>query len=321
MRVSVIIPTYNYAHYIIEAIRSIEAQNYPSELIEVIVIDDGSIDETKEVIEKYKSFLDIKYIYQKNKGKALATQLGIEKSNGDIIFNLDADDFFNQEKINKVVAIYNSHPEIVSVGHPADIMYEYLASTEKEIIPLELRDKEFSGNKLLEYFLEKRILFGGGSTFSAKATVLKQTIIPKEVDMYIDEYLIFSSYQKGNVYLINSYLSTWRVHGKNYSIDKNNTITKNKLNSLLRSSEFMLQYILGNNGFSERIKKLYKLKHLDRYYNSLEVSNEKGFKQIRELFLLIIGGRYHFNDLKNYRLFNRLIPTIIIEKLKLVYKK
>jgi glycosyltransferase involved in cell wall biosynthesis len=321
MKVTVLIPTYNYAHYIIEAIKSIENQTYPLELIEIIIIDDGSTDETKEALKKHNSVLDIKYIFQKNMGKALATKLGIEKSNGEIIFNLDADDFFLEDKISTVVEIYKANPKIISVGHPAEIKYENLLNVEKEIIPIAIRNKELNGQTALEYYLENRILYGGGSTFSARAFVLKQSEISKEVDMYIDEYLIFSTYEKGNIYIINSYLSVWRVHGGNYSVEKNNTISKNKLNSLLNSSEFILRYVEKSSNLSKRIKELYKLKHLDRFYTSLEISNQKGIKEILNLFTLIISRKYNFNDLKNYRIFNRLLPTFIISNLKFILKK
>ncbi|MFM6266850.1 MAG: glycosyltransferase family 2 protein, partial [Dolichospermum sp.] len=69
--VTVIIPTYNYAHYIQQAIDSILNSAFPQNHIEIIVIDDGSQDNTSEIVAKYAS--QIKYILQDNSGKAWAT--------------------------------------------------------------------------------------------------------------------------------------------------------------------------------------------------------------------------------------------------------
>lgn len=80
-RVSVIIATYNNAHYILEAIASVFNQTYTS--YEIIVIDDGSTDNTREVLEPY---LDkIRYVYQENKGVSHARNLGLEMAGENLL--------------------------------------------------------------------------------------------------------------------------------------------------------------------------------------------------------------------------------------------
>ena len=107
-RVTVIIATYNNAHYILEAIASIFNQTYTS--YEVIVIDDGSNDHTRQVLEPY---LDkIRYVYQENKGVSHARNLGLEMARGEFISFLDADDFFLPDKLAKQVAIFDSRPSL-----------------------------------------------------------------------------------------------------------------------------------------------------------------------------------------------------------------
>lgn len=320
MLVTVLIPTYNYGHYILDAIKSIEQQIYPLHLIEVVIIDDGSTDNTQSVLAAYDCNLTIRYYYQENKGKAIATQLGIIKSNGEIIFNLDADDYFLPNKINEIISIYSLYPDVVSVGHPAIIVYEKSSTNEVEKIPNEITNKLINGLNQLEFFLEKRMLFGGGSTFSARALNLKTILMSPSVDMYIDEYLIFATYAQGTTYLLNSHLSVWRVHGNNYSVNKSADVSFLKINRMIMSSVGMLDFIKESNNLSNRIKKLYFLKHLDRYYTSLEVYNNKSIIDIIKLAQLLITGKYRFKDLNNYRLFNRLIPTFIIKKLKLITK-
>lgn len=107
-RVSVIIATYNNAHYILEAIASIFNQTYRS--YEIIVIDDGSTDNTRQVLEPY---LDkIRYLYQENKGVSHARNLGLEMARGEFISFLDADDFFLPDKLAKQVAVFDAHPSL-----------------------------------------------------------------------------------------------------------------------------------------------------------------------------------------------------------------
>ncbi|MCL2936552.1 MAG: glycosyltransferase [Trichodesmium sp. MAG_R02] len=107
-RVSVIIATYNNAYYIVEAIASIFNQTYRS--YEIIVIDDGSTDNTRQVLEPY---LDkIRYLYQENKGVSHARNLGLEMARGEFISFLDADDFFLPDKLAKQVAVFDAHPSL-----------------------------------------------------------------------------------------------------------------------------------------------------------------------------------------------------------------
>ena len=88
--VSVIIPTYNRASTVSEAIESVLQQTYPN--VEVIVIDDGSKDNTQEVLRRYAG--RIRNIYQENAGQMVARNRGIRESRGEIITFLDSDDLW-----------------------------------------------------------------------------------------------------------------------------------------------------------------------------------------------------------------------------------
>ena len=97
MDISVIIPTYNRKHTLRRAIQSVEQQSLPP--LEIIVVDDGSSDGTKEWIKK--KYPHIKYIYQKNSGVSSARNKGIKISNGNWIALLDSDDEWLPNKIYK----------------------------------------------------------------------------------------------------------------------------------------------------------------------------------------------------------------------------
>jgi len=112
-KISVIIPTYNKAQYLKEAIESVLNQAYKE--IEVIVIDDGSTDDTGEVI---KSFDDTRIIYffQKNKGPAAARNSGLKKAKGRYVAFLDSDDLWLSGKLKRQMDFIEKNPEIELLG-------------------------------------------------------------------------------------------------------------------------------------------------------------------------------------------------------------
>ena len=93
--VSVIIPTYNRADCITKAIDSVLAQTYKN--YEIIIVDDGSTDDTKQVLQAYIERRDIDYMYKENAGCATARNAGIHKAHGEWIAFLDSDDRWHPE--------------------------------------------------------------------------------------------------------------------------------------------------------------------------------------------------------------------------------
>jgi len=111
--VSVIIPCYNQAHFLGEAIESAFKQTYPH--YEIIVVDDGSTDETASVAA---SFERVRCLSQKNRGLAAARNTGLEASKGSYIVFLDADDRLLPNALEDGIKTFNSHPECAFVyGH------------------------------------------------------------------------------------------------------------------------------------------------------------------------------------------------------------
>jgi len=108
LTVSIIIPTYNMAKYLPNAIDSVLAQTYKN--YEIIVIDDGSTDNTRIILNKYKD--KIKYVYQKNKGLACARNTGLKYSTGRYIALLDADDLWLPNRLSEEVPILDNNPKI-----------------------------------------------------------------------------------------------------------------------------------------------------------------------------------------------------------------
>ncbi|MDZ7833165.1 MAG: glycosyltransferase [Desulfobacterales bacterium] len=106
-QVSVIIPTFNRAWAVGKAIDSVLFQDYPN--FELIVVDDGSIDQTRSLLSAYQSW--IVYIHQPNQGVSAARNRGIAAASGDLIAFLDSDDYWLPGKLSEQVAFFNAHPD------------------------------------------------------------------------------------------------------------------------------------------------------------------------------------------------------------------
>ncbi len=120
--VSVIIPAYNEEKSIARTIRSISKSDYPD--FEVIVIDDGSKDNTLKIAKKTSKKLkqNIRVFTKKNGGKATALNLGLKKAKGKIVFSMDADTFVHEKSMKRMVR-YFKDPKIMSVT-PAMMIHD-----------------------------------------------------------------------------------------------------------------------------------------------------------------------------------------------------
>ena len=105
-KISVIIPAYNIENYIGKCLESVLAQDIDMEQMEIIVVDDGSSDNTGSVIDDYASrYANIKPIHKKNGGVSAARNDGIKVATGDYIFFFDGDDFQEKETCRELVEI------------------------------------------------------------------------------------------------------------------------------------------------------------------------------------------------------------------------
>jgi len=105
--VSVIIPTYNRAWAVVNAIDSVLAQDYPN--FELIVVDDGSADATRELLLSYKDA--VISIHQANRGVSAARNRGVAEASGNLLAFLDSDDYWAPQKLAVQVAFFNAHPD------------------------------------------------------------------------------------------------------------------------------------------------------------------------------------------------------------------
>jgi glycosyltransferase involved in cell wall biosynthesis len=118
--ISVIIPSYNSARFVPQAVQSVLEQTYSP--VEVIVVDDGSTDDTRERLDLRNG--RIRYIYQSNGGLSKARNRGINEAHGDLIAFLDADDQWLPEKLQKQWQCLRVHPDAGLVHTDIYRLYE-----------------------------------------------------------------------------------------------------------------------------------------------------------------------------------------------------
>ena len=123
--VSIVIPVYNCEEYIGECIDSVVEQTYDN--IEIIVVNDGSKDESEKIIKnKKKKYRNILYYKQRNKGVSAARNLGINKAKGEYITFVDADDLVGKYLVERLVnQITCTHPECIIVSKPTQKINEF----------------------------------------------------------------------------------------------------------------------------------------------------------------------------------------------------
>lgn len=117
--ISIVMPVYNGTRFIQDAINSIMAQNYPA--IEIIIVDDGSTDNTREIVERLPQ--DIRFFSQNNEGPASARNRGIKDVSGEYIAFLDVDDLWPENNLNLLVDILTREPELQLVRGNAQLLH------------------------------------------------------------------------------------------------------------------------------------------------------------------------------------------------------
>jgi glycosyltransferase involved in cell wall biosynthesis len=203
--VTVVIGNYNYDQYLGEAIDSVLTQTYPN--VELIVVDDGSTDQSKAVIERYGD--RILSCFQQNGGQTEAFNTGVQYANGQIICFLDADDTFHPEKIAKIVAAFQSNPHWSQISH-------YWTTVDIQGTPLPHRQKTLSEGDvrglLLKYGRYRAALT---SALAYRRDVLYQIVPIPQRRSNADAYLMAVAPFYGAIGVIKEPLMRYRIHDAN----------------------------------------------------------------------------------------------------------
>ncbi len=213
--VSVIVPSFNNGRFIGPALESLFLQTYPKEKREIIVIDDGSTDNTPEVLKKFDQ--NILHVRQQHQGISSARNAGISHAGGEIITFLDSDDLWYEERLQRVVERFVKDPRLGIVYHPIELINSEGVTIEKNFYAAFGYEEGISGWVGNEMASGK--IFSGGSSFAFRRDIVDLLYpLPEDVRRGVDYYMtvIFSCYAPAEY--IPQILGKYRVHSGNVTM-------------------------------------------------------------------------------------------------------
>ena len=205
--ISVVVDNYNYGRFLAQALDSVLAQEFAD--WECVVVDDGSTDDSREVLARYAP--RVRAIFQPNSGYAAAFNRGIAETTGDIVCFLDSDDVWRPDKLARVAARFAGEPDLGAVQH-------LLQDADAALKPMRQDFPAWPARYALEDFLAGRVVLGATSGVSVKRSVLVRALpIPTEFRfLYADNYMLVRSLFFAPMGNIAEPLGLHRVHGSNF---------------------------------------------------------------------------------------------------------
>lgn len=220
LKVSVIIPNYNYAKYLKKRVKVIEKQTYP--IYELIVLDDCSTDNSREVIDKLAKKYNIKTIYnEKNSGCVFKQwQKGIEAATGDLIWIAEADDQADKKFLEKMVPCFEDKKVILAFSDSKQINTRgrVIRKTYKDLADEYHINRYDNGyvndgiDEITNHLVIKNYIYNASGTLIRKGNYHK--ILEECTDFKLagDWYFYVNLLEKGKVAYINETLNYHRIH-------------------------------------------------------------------------------------------------------------
>ena len=244
--VSVIIPTYNRAIYVTAAIDSVLAQTFTD--YEIIVVDDGSTDDTKKLLQPYLSI--IHYIYQENKGVSAARNTGILAAQGKWLAFLDSDDIWLPEKLNVQINDINENSSINV--HVVNAEYHINNSITDLFSLRRIKINEYREKYIkepLKHFLKHKYA-SLGSFLIKKEIINNNGYLDESLSIYEDFHFLTKISFSGKWFLKNIILAKYFSRKEYSNIRLTDKIKYNKTNdieSLIYIYNNLIKYIKNNN--------------------------------------------------------------------------
>ncbi|MFO7665569.1 MAG: glycosyltransferase family 2 protein [Desulfobacterales bacterium] len=312
--VTALICNYNYGRYLAEAIESTLNQTWKN--LEIIVVDDGSTDESREVLKKYEG--KIRTILKENGGQASAFNAGIAEARGEITCFLDSDDYWYPEKVEKTVAKFK------------EASYGLVCNDLQEVNELGIKISNqtycqshklfFQHRDLLEFIIEREFIwaFSPTSGISLPTSIAKKLLpLPeKEWRICADNPIAYGALCHAPIGVIKEPLGAYRYHGANcYASVIKNSVSLRLSNFItqIKSYLFLTDY-LSCLGRTERPK---EPKSSYRFYRTLcFITRESPWRYLFNLWKLnIVYHNIHKKYVNNPRLTTAwflLLDTILV---------
>lgn len=330
---SIIIPVYNSEKFLKKCIESITRQTYKN--IEIILINDGSTDNSKNIIETYaKRDTRIRSIDIPNNGVSNARNLGVREANGDYITFVDADDYIDLNTVEKVDSIIEEFsPDVVKYNYITELgnirkKYNFSIRTSK-LIKKESYDKDvypflFSSYDMTnvwnafikseiakQYLFDRNLKYGEDSKYMFEILKESDSLYIIEDNLYhyvqnIQSVMNVTNYEKKIIQLENKVSMYLYIYSKIDNLEENNR----QLRDVIRNS------------FMECLSYDESIKSYESYKVSIEALFEnKSIKENIEFLSMKLKESFHDNLLDSYKLFKKKRRIIKIKGMikKVIY--
>lgn len=269
--VSVIIPNFNHANYLDERIQSVLNQSYRN--FEVIILDDCSVDNSREIIEKYASSPQISQIIfnDQNSGSPfLQWKKGIKVAKGELIWLAESDDFCAPEFLNSLVLENSKYNTVLSFCRSVKI------DVEGNVLPNPLQEKLVGDFVMDGHRFIRQYLVDSNSIENASSVIFKRDVAMSLTDEYTsyrgagDWVFWLQLCLKGNVSFLNTPLNYYRWHGNNTSIQEADSGKQEKENKRVYDFLFRNGVIDEKQYLSIRKMKLFFILYNQKFDNKLK---------------------------------------------------
>jgi hypothetical protein len=210
--ITVVIDTFNHERFIEQAVSSVLDQGLSAPDLEVMVVDDGSIDRTADVVATFANRVQV--LRKQNGGQASAFNFAIPRARGEIIAFLDGDDWWAKGKLQTVLNAFDANPNVGVVGHG---FYEVDELTARSVVVLPESDHRVTLNSIEDGINFRNIMcFLGTSRVAIRRKILNLVgAIPPSLVVEADEFISTMATARSEAMLIRQPLTFYRLHPGN----------------------------------------------------------------------------------------------------------
>jgi glycosyltransferase involved in cell wall biosynthesis len=263
-RVTVLIDTYNYGQYIEEAVGSVLAQDFPVQEREILVVDDGSTDDTPERLRKFGDAITC--LRKENGGQASAFNFALQRARGKFVAFLDADDYWLPGKLQRIVEEFERHPDAGMVYHSFRQLNAREGVFQDGGLPLLSGFLPSNTKDLLSYVLYPT------SFLAFRRSALELLLpIPEALTIQADAHLSGLIVFVAPIVAVPDFLAVYRVHGTNLFADQSESCRLRR-DLRMRTRRALVDGM--RNWLSERSYDL-RRPDLHAYFKQWDLSQEK----------------------------------------------
>lgn len=308
--VTVLVDTYNHQSFIEDAINSVLKQDFPASETDILVVDDGSTDNTSEIIRKFAP--RVRLLRKVNGGQASAFNAGIPAARGEIIAFLDGDDWWAPGKLTAVTEAFAANAEVGLIGHGVTEVYP--DGRQRTEVPREVSRFRLTSTEEAKTFRMQRGFLGTSRMAYRKEVLRRIGHVPEALKFEADEYLFTLAGLFAEVMILRESFTFYRLHDRNlFQITSGDEQAIRRKQQVLAALARSLQEELKQNGVPFEIAKTI-VECVEVEADHLHLMLDSGFPWETVSTELRIMRVFHSDASIWQHLFScaRLIPAVVL---------